>query len=149
MLSANRLAQVPPVLGGACALEVLDLSSNPCLELSRHDVDATLSRMPRLSLLLLGKQAALGLPGMSSTMYGVPEWRTPSVAALVALGQALPQLQACGGRAAPARGGTGPICASCGGLGSVYICRLTWARPSALPRPQIDFEHTAAEYEGI
>jgi hypothetical protein len=110
LLSANRLAQVPPVLAEAASLEVLDLSSNPALELSRQDVQAILSRMPRLSLLLLGKQAALDLPpGMGITAAGLPgglEWRTPSVAALVALGQALPHLQ-------------------------------------------IDFEHTAKEYEGI
>jgi hypothetical protein len=97
LLSANRLAQVPPVLAEAASLEVLDLSSNPALELSRQDVQAILSRMPRLSLLLLGKQAALDLPpGMGITAAGLPgglEWRTPSVAALVALGQALPHLQ--------------------------------------------------------
>lgn len=110
LLSANRLAQVPPVLADASSLEVLDMSSNPALELSLHDVHAVLSRMPRLSLLLLGKQAALDLPpGVGITAAGMPgglEWRTPSVAALVALGQALPHLQ-------------------------------------------IDFEHTAKEYEGI
>ena len=73
------------------------MSSNPALELSLHDVHAVLSRMPRLSLLLLGKQAALDLPpGVGITAAGMPgglEWRTPSVAALVALGQALPHLQ--------------------------------------------------------
>lgn len=85
------------MLADAARLEVVDLSSNPALELSRHDVEAVLSRMPRLSLLLLGKQAALDLPpGATVTGAGMPgglEWRTPSVAALVALGQALPHLQ--------------------------------------------------------
>jgi hypothetical protein len=100
ILSANRLAVVPPVLCGAPALEVLDLSSNPSLELCRADVDATLARVPRLALLCLGKQAAstLGMPalgggiGAAAAAEGL-EWRTPSVAALVALGQALPSLQ--------------------------------------------------------
>lgn len=85
------------MLADASSLEVLDMSSNPALELSLHDVHAVLSRMPRLSLLLLGKQAALDLPpGVGITAAGMPgglEWRTPSVAALVALGQALPHLQ--------------------------------------------------------
>lgn len=94
------------MLAEAASLEVLDLSSNPALELSRHDVTAVLSRMPRLSLLLLGKQAALDLPlgaGITAAgMHGL-EWRTPSVAALVALGQALPQLQVCGGAGVAAR----------------------------------------------
>ena len=138
-------SQVPPVLAEAASLEVLDLSSNPGLELSRHDVEATLSRMPRLSLLLLGKQAALGLPpgaagtGSASTA-GSLEWRTPSVAALVALGQALPQLQVrrCGAAA-------GQGIRELGGR-----CRVLLAarRPLLLlPSRQIDFEHTAKEYE--
>lgn len=101
------LLQVPPVLAGASRLEVLDLSGNVGLELSRRDVHATLARMPALSLLLLGKHAALGAaPAAAAAAAGGSEWSTPSVAALVALGQALPRLQ-------------------------------------------IDFSHTAAEYEGI
>ena len=96
--------QVPSVLAGASSLEVLDLSGNVGLELSRRNVHATLVRMPALSLLLLGKHAALGTPPAAAAAGS--EWSTPSVAALVALGQALPQLQ-------------------------------------------IDFSHTAAEYEGI
>ncbi len=99
ILSSNRLAVVPSVLSGAPALEVLDLSSNPALELCRADVDATLARIPRLALLCLGKQAAssLGMPALgggaaAAAAQGL-EWRTPSVAALVALGQALPSLQ--------------------------------------------------------
>lgn len=111
ILSANRVNQVPPVLSAAGCLEVLDLSGNAGLELTRHDVEATLARMPRLALLLLGKQAACGLGmlpagGAGAVPHGGPEWGTTSVAALVALGQALPQLQ-------------------------------------------IDFEHTAKEYEGV
>ncbi|KAL4450023.1 hypothetical protein ABPG77_010692 [Micractinium sp. CCAP 211/92] len=104
LLSATSITVVPPVLCAASRLEVLDLSGLPGLELSLRDVQCTLARMPRLSLLLLGKQAACqgaapgGPPGL--------EWRTPSVAALVALGQALPRLQ-------------------------------------------VDFEHTAAEFEGL
>lgn len=97
ILSANRVAMVPPVLGAAAALEVLDLSGNLGLELSLHDVHATLARMPRLALFCCGKHAACGL-GMPMPMPAAdaadgPEWRTPSVAALVALGQALPHLQ--------------------------------------------------------
>lgn len=104
ILSANRLNQVPSVLAGASSLEVLDLSGNVGLELSRRDVQATLAPMPALSLLLLGKHATLGIPPPAAAAGS--GWSTPSVAALVALGQALPQLD-------------------------------------------IDFEHTAAEYEGI
>jgi hypothetical protein len=92
------------VLAGASSLEVLDLSGNVGLELSRRDVQATLAPMPALSLLLLGKHATLGIPPPAAAAGS--GWSTPSVAALVALGQALPQLD-------------------------------------------IDFEHTAAEYEGI
>lgn len=90
LLSGNRLAQVPPVLASAAHCEVLDLSGNAGLELALHDVEATLARMPRLNLLLLGKAAADG--GMPALGGGL-EWRTPSVAALVALAQALPALQ--------------------------------------------------------
>lgn len=130
------------MLAEAASLEVLDLSSNPGLELSRHDVEATLSRMPRLSLLLLGKQAALGLPpgavGVGAAgAAGSLEWRTPSVAALVALGQALPQLQVRVGGAAAAW--------ACCGVPSAVASP---PRPLFLPSSQqIDFEHTAKEYE--
>ncbi|KAL4452339.1 hypothetical protein ABPG75_008001 [Micractinium tetrahymenae] len=91
LLSATSITVVPPVLCAAGQLEVLDLSGLPGLEVSLQDVRSTLARMPRLSLLLLGKQSAY--PG---AVPGAPlglEWRTPSVAALVALGQALPHLQ--------------------------------------------------------
>lgn len=104
LLSATSMTVVPPVLCAASRLEVLDLSGLPGLEVALRDVRCTLARMPRLSLLLLGKQAA----GPGAALGGPLglEWRTPSVAALVALGQALPHLQ-------------------------------------------VDFEHTAAEFEGI
>lgn len=85
------IAQVPPVLCAASRLEVLDLSGLPGLEVALRDVRCTLARMPRLSLLLLGKQAAC--PGAAPGGPLGLEWRTPSVAALVALGQALPHLQ--------------------------------------------------------
>ena len=99
LLSGNRLAQVPPVLAAAGACEVLDLSANPALELSRHDVDATLARMPRLALLLLGKGGMEGGLGLAPHPHGAApaaaewQWRTASVASLVALAQALPGLQ--------------------------------------------------------
>lgn len=66
---------------------------------------STLTAKPRLSLLLLGKGAVCDGPGAPLLDDGL-EWHTSSVAALVALGQALPHLQ-------------------------------------------VDFEHTAAEFEGI
>lgn len=58
---------MPAALAGAAALEVLDLTGNPQLELCRPDVDAVLLRMPRLGLLLLGKW-----PGCTAAM----DWRT-------------------------------------------------------------------------
>lgn len=92
LLSGNRLAQVPPVLAAAAACEVLDLSGCPALELSRHDVDATLSRMPRLALLLLGKGGMEGGLGAGPHQHGGAQWHTATVASLVALAQALPSL---------------------------------------------------------
>ena len=51
----------------AHACEVLDLSLNPHLEMSRADVEGTLLRMNRLGLLLLGKW-----PGCTAAL----NWRT-------------------------------------------------------------------------
>lgn len=59
--------QLPPALAQARACEVLDLSQNPALELSRADAEGVLLRMPCLGLLLLGKW-----PGCTATM----DWRT-------------------------------------------------------------------------
>ncbi|PSC72156.1 plant intracellular Ras-group-related LRR 9-like [Micractinium conductrix] len=96
-LPAGLRVEVPRALCEARQLSVLDLSGNLGLEVSLGDVQATLACLPRLALLLLGKQAACGGLGMplagGGAPAGAPEWRTPSVAALVALGQALPLLQ--------------------------------------------------------
>lgn len=107
------------MLAEAPCLEVLDLSGNVGLELSMHDVRATLMRMPRLALLLLGKQAAY--PGAVRAPLGSTglEWRTPSVAALVALAQALPHLQV-GREEERGVGGAGRCCPTAWG-GAVQL----------------------------
>ena len=59
--------QIPAALCCARACEVLDLSLNPHLQLSRADVEGTLLRMHRLGLLLLGR-----CPGCTAPL----NWRT-------------------------------------------------------------------------
>lgn len=157
------------MLAAACRLEVLDLSGLPGLQVSLGDVRCTLARMPRLSLLLLGKQAAC--PGMPPGGPPGLEWRTPSVAALVALGQALPHLQVrgcpgcCGGGGACTAGGSecrdatgGPLTApvapaACQRTGWALhprsVCHSNPPCPCSPVSKQVDFEHTAAEFEGI